>query len=731
MNTQRFAALFPLGSHLCRMPMPPMAELTRDMETLKRQGFNLVKLQEHWAWDEPLEGQYDFGPYEELIAHAAALDMGVYLGLTNEQAPSWLYRKYPDCHMMGRNGVPVAYEPQQTLPADGKPGPCFDHPGALAAQMRFTTRLVQTLGRFENIVVWNTWQEIGYWSEFLAGTQVCYCDHTLAFFRQWLEERYGDLDALNRAWGTRYGGWGLVMPDRSARGRDALPQDIAWRYFMDNVQVAKVLRERCEAIKAADPLGRPVFAHKGQVIVGSAQDWTYSRTQDFLGSSAYPSWFVCHSWDDEHPGEKPYQRHPALLNEMWDSVALRFDYLRSAAKPGAPVWAAEFQGGPVSINTHKSRVPDAADIRRWMLTAVASGVTAISFWVTRVEIMLAECNGFGLLDSTGDDTSRMSEAGRVGRALQAHADVLARPSWPGADVAILIDELGYQTQNAMPDGSGHLPYCVRGWHRLLWDAGIPVDFIIPDDLDPARHKAVILPFPYVLPEATAAKLAAYVQAGGHLISEAAPGRVDEHAICVRGEMSPTLAALFGARQADFQMVREPGETRRYAPRERSWGEYLDAAMLGGEGPLAGGRLRAHLYIQTLVPDGGTPVLRHGDAVAGVMREVGQGTAWLLGTYPGHGGTAHRDAESRALLLRILALAGVRPAHEGELLLRRRIAGGKEVWFFTNPTDYAVTEAVAIPAGKTAADLLCEDLPREGDRVLLTVGSLDVRVLAVE
>ena len=96
MNTERFAQVFPFGSHLCREPMPPMAELKHDMEILKKNGFNLVKLQEHWMVDEPLEGQYDFSRYEELIAHAERLDMGVYLGLTCEQAPGWLYRKHPE-----------------------------------------------------------------------------------------------------------------------------------------------------------------------------------------------------------------------------------------------------------------------------------------------------------------------------------------------------------------------------------------------------------------------------------------------------------------------------------------------------------------------------------------------------------------------------------------------------------------------------------------------------------
>ena len=55
----------------------------------------------------------------------------------------------------------------------------------------------------------------------------------------------------------------------------------------------------------------------------------------------------------------------------------------------------------------KGRVPSASDMRRWMLTAMSSGVSTISFWVTRAEIMAQENNGFSLLDSKGDSTERL------------------------------------------------------------------------------------------------------------------------------------------------------------------------------------------------------------------------------------------------------------------------------------------------------------------------------------
>jgi beta-galactosidase len=732
MKPENFSSLFPLGSHLCREPMPTISELKHDMEVLKQHGFNLIKLQEHWMIDEPLEGQYDFSKYEELIEHASRLDLGIYLGLTCEQAPGWLYRKYPDCRMVGRNGQTILYEAQTTLPADGKPGPCYDHPGALADQDRFIRQLVQTLGKYETIIVWNTWQEIGYWSQMLAGQPVCFCENTLAAFRGWLAEKYVNLDGLNRAWNTRYSDWAYVQPDRGAYNQNALPHDVDWRYFMDNVQVANVLRARARAIKESDPLQRPVFAHKGGIGLAHGFDWTYARTQDFLGSSCYPAWGPFHSWDDGSPahGGRP-DRQTALVNEIASGVALTFDHIRSCNPPGAPIWAAEFQGGPVSTMLHKGRVPSPEDIRRWMLTAVASGVTAISFWVTRAEIMAQETNGFALLDSEGDDTPRLAEAARVGAALNRHGDLFGQPSWGGAEVGILVSEWNAQLCTTVPPAYDHLAYSTRGWHRLLWELGIPVDFVNVDVQPKSLPKVLILPFPLSISEETAAKIVAYVEQGGHLICEATPGRLNEHNQANRGEISPTLRALFGVNQTSLMVVREPEDGSRWTPGERTWGEFAEDTRLQGVGLLANEQVQANVYIQTftLETNRTKPVCMTGDKIAGVMRNVGKGTAWLIGTYLGHNGTAYRNESTFRFVKTLLAQSAVNPTHDGKLLQRKRQIPGKEAWFFTNPTSQPVTETINVGQAHVE-DLLGGSLARTGNEIILTVAGLDVRVLVV-
>ncbi|MBI2437489.1 MAG: hypothetical protein HYV36_01565, partial [Lentisphaerae bacterium] len=194
--------------------------------------------------------------------------------------------------------------------------------------------------------------------------------------------------------------------------------------------------------------------------------------------------------------------------------------------------------------------------------------------------------------------------------------------------------------------------------------------------------------------------------------------------------SPAFAQLFGVRQENFTMVREPDGGAIWSPPPRTWGEYLPATMLEGIGVLAGHRLRANVYIETFTVQGSEPCLMYGAQVAGVRRALGKGTAILLGTYLGHNGAAYPDESTRSAVAALLRSAGVAGNNVGRLLVRRRAISGKEAWLFTNPTERPVTETISVSGWKRVEDLLGEQLPRNGDCISLSVNSLDVRALVL-
>src|SRR5258708_348818 len=111
--------IFPFGVHIYREPSLPMEQLLADIPILKRLGFNMIKLQEVWAYDERREGEINLDKVERLIAGAQQHGIKIYFGFTMENAPAWLWRKFPDATMLYEDGSPHLDPTQYVLAADG------------------------------------------------------------------------------------------------------------------------------------------------------------------------------------------------------------------------------------------------------------------------------------------------------------------------------------------------------------------------------------------------------------------------------------------------------------------------------------------------------------------------------------------------------------------------------------------------------------------------------------
>ncbi len=719
--------VFPLGTHVYREPCLDLDAVLRDLPLLKSYGFNMIKIQEHWSADESREGEYDFSRVETLVRRADELDLGVYLGLTMEQAPAWVWRKFPDCCFVYSDGRRHNQPTQYTIPMDGKPGPCWDHPGVRDAATRFIAELARTLGKYKNIWAWNTFQEIGFWPNTAGKLGFCYCPHTLARFREWLCEQYRSLEALNATWQINYAAWEEVEPPRR---EEPLAPFIDWRYFMDDVYMARQLAFKTRALRDNDPYKRPVFSHADTPRVGSGAEWAWARTGDFSGTSNYPKWNNGHPWDDPVTSEDA-----ALRNEIWEEMMLCTDLARSNNGRDRALWGAEFQGGPISTSLHYGRAPTPKDLRVWMLAGLACGMTGISFWNHRVERFWKEANGFGLLDPVGDKSERMEAASRIGRAIQRHGEFFARSQPPRAEVALLVNEdTCHFFQACNGDVIEHYRYNMRGWYARLLRMGIPVDFLDAREVaagELAHYKAAVLTMPLSLEGAYFTHLRSFVEAGGSLIAEACPGRWDKYGWCTLTQLVDGGEELFGARHGELVMVKEPGRQQRWMPEERRFGEFEHQTVLSGSGQFTGMKVRANFYLQTLMPTTAEPILTRDGDIAAVVNRAGAGRGILIGSFLGFGALAYRDADGDGdrFLEALLATAGVTPDRCGNLLRRRRVLDDREAWFFINLETERATETVAVASCRKAADLLGDCLIDQTDaEMTISVGGTNLACL---
>lgn len=693
----------------------------------------MIKIQEVWANDEAREGQIDLSNVSHVVSDARQNGLWVYFGVTMENAPAWLWKKYPDASMLYETGESHNDPTQYVLPADGKPGPCWHHPGVREAAIRFIEAVGREIGKYDNILIWNVWQEIGFWPMRQGHLGVCYCHNTLPEFRKWLRTRYKSLEDLNATWKSAYGDWEEVEPPRFS---PQVPPTTDWRYFMDDVYLTMVLKLKGDAFRRTDLLRRPILAHVATPELGATQAWRYAETLDVFGSSCYPAWggFGFNKWDADSPeAGKPVPKFIGLYRELWENVLMKFDYARSAKSDGN-IWTAELQGGPITEGLNRHRVPDLADIRRWVLGCVAAGVRGICFWNHRPEIFWQEGYGFSLLDWGSDSSARAEEAGRLARALNEHAELFARGEHPEPGVAMLVNEdLWHFAQGSISNVAEHLAYTVRGIWKQLWEEGIPVGFVEASAIpaDASKVRALILPFPVALSHSVIEALATYARHGGTVISEACPGRFSEYGMGFAGDMSPGVSDLFGAKHKNVVLVGEPGNGAKWTGAMRTYKDYEQYRDLQGRGSFSEFKVFPAYYLQTLTPSNGIPILADGEEVAGCVNSYGKGHAYLIGTLLGHAALAYNDRGNRAFLKAILGRAGVLPDRVGRLNRRRRVLGNRTAWFFFNTSQHPIEETVSVAGFKSAKDLLGGDLPTTAGGIRIAVEPLDIRCVVLE
>jgi len=704
------------------------------MRIIKRLGFNTVKLQESWCIDEKREGEVDLSRVEALIEEAEKLGLYIYFGVTMEQAPAWLWRKYSDCRMVYSTGEKHEDPTQYLLPADGKPGFCWDHPGARESALKFIAEVARRLGKYDNILVWNVWQEVGFWPmrNIPGSLGFCYCPYTLAEFRKWLMEKYGDLNELNKAWRTGYGEWEEVEPPRIF---PAVPSWIDWRYFMDDVYLSKVIRWKAEAFRRNDPKHRPVMCHVASPTIGSGSTWRYAAEVEEFGSSCYPAWSPFHAWDYGCPqrGESvPYEL--AVVQEV-ENIAMVYDYVRSSLKPGGVLWAAEFQGGPIATYLHLGRTPSPEDIRRWVLTALSSGVQALSFWNHRAEIFWLEAYGFGLLDSKGESTPRAEEAGQLAKALNKHPELFRLSRVEQSQVAIIVDEDLWHFTQATGDASMHLSFTIRGIYKMLWESAVWVDFVeasLASFEELEKYKAIIFPFPLSMSEEVFRKLEKYVSSGGILISEPCPGRYDRFGFARADELIEGAEELFGVEHESLQLCHEPVKPPRWTPVERSYGEIRSSTRFEGTGLFKGRSVLANLYVETFKCKTAKPILTCDDKIAGTVNCYGDGRAYLIGTLIGHGYAAFKDQSTRDFLVHLLKLENILPEMCNGLAIRRRTYKDDEIRFLINMTS---KPHIGILEEETefskVEDLLGDPVERGSGKIKVEVKPFSVRCVIFE
>jgi beta-galactosidase GanA len=666
------------GGGKARAPMlepEPKAKMKiwrADLQQIKALGFNAVRCWIDWATGEPDEARYQFDTLDVILALAQEAGLKVVLQVYMDSAPEWVGRKYPDSLFVSSNGAAIRPE--------SSPGYCRDHPGVQQIDVAFYAALANHVKNHPAFLGWDLWSEphVINWANptYIANPEFCFCPHTIARFRRWLEKKYSSLQALNASWYRRYRSWNEVEPNRLSTilsYRDY----IDWKYFIMD-KLGEDLRDRCEAVKRAAP-HTVVTSHAAGVGLfssphyweGQSDDWIMARQVDYYGTSFYP-------------------KHSAFVDRdvPWRAALLDFARSFGYSSGRSGFWIGELQGGfgTIALNVSPTVTPE--DLRIWTWSALARGAKAICYYAYYPMSTGYESGGFGLIQLDGTVTERSRVAGEIARVVDRNQKLFldARPAQ--AQVAVIYNPLAYfvggrQRAAAYGGPQGEVAGIERdsllGIHRALFPSNIPLDYVHVDELSPERLKPyhlVFLPYPLMIASRAAAPLREYVRQGGTLVAEARLGWNDE--LGRSADIIPGfgLHEVMGCREEHVQ-TGEGGRT------EIRW----DSNTIPGLNP--GDLIPGRWYEETLAPlgSGSKVVARFADGrAAAVTASFGRGKTLTLGSYLSAAYQSRPGETGRRFFSAILQWAGVHAPFAvtgGDVEVRVTDSGPDQILFVFN------------------------------------------------
>ncbi len=319
--------------------------------------------------------------------------------------------------------------------------------------------------------------------------------HTLAEFRIWLQQEYKTIAALNQEWRTNFAGWNSVIPyttDEARKSRNFAP----WadhRTFME-ITFARAYQTARDAAIEGDPDAHIAVSGTQATNAYNGADWSrLDRViDDFL------SYDGGNQWDMHRSFAKPnamigfwtgYGSHGlAVQNAIWTAA------IHNVLHPNI-FWMYSF------LNPDLTHSASARDMGKAFSSLRSEGVGKL------------------LMEST--------------RRQDGIALYYSMPSIHAASI------LGYHQRSSDDDDEvadkARLSFTANrdGWVKTIKDLGLQFDFVSSEDVASKgiandKYRVVILPLALALSDEEIKRLADFVERGGVVIADAAPGWMDQH-----------------------------------------------------------------------------------------------------------------------------------------------------------------------------------------------------------
>eukprot|EP01105_Mastigella_eilhardi_P022671 TRINITY_DN5616_c0_g1_i1.p1 TRINITY_DN5616_c0_g1~~TRINITY_DN5616_c0_g1_i1.p1 ORF type:complete len:820 (-),score=161.63 TRINITY_DN5616_c0_g1_i1:77-2482(-) len=637
-----------------------------DLLNISSLGFNSVKVWVDWASAEPSPGTYNFDALRQILSliDESNIPLKVLIQVYADSAPEWVGSKYPDGEYVGSN--------DRKIHSQAAPGYCLDHPGVRELVMNFYEQVGLASAQYPSLIYgFDLWSEphvvnwIWFWDMDATQVEFCYCEHSLARFRSWLQNAYNnDLDALNSAWYRTFSSWDEVQPPRFGT-IIAYTDYIDWLFRYTTDKLAEDLAAKAQALREGFGPDRAIVltSHSASPSIINSPLSDYGTPDDWKMNVALQNLSANDSTLTTYYGTSIYPFHAE--SPLGGRSEVQRSYMYSGAYSASRrtgFFTGELQAGQGATGIQVNVPVTAADHRDWLWSLIAHGAKSIFFFAYYPMNSGYEAGGYGLVNLDSTFTERAVESGKISRIVTQYQSLFAYSQPEPAQVAVLYNPLAYFSGGNTVGPGTDIYHAMLGVYTAWFNVGttVPVEFIHATDVEGGillrnLPKLLYLPFPIAMSRACSDAIAAYVAAGGRVVSEARLAWTDEHGNANERIPGSDLDTLFGAQEELLRPVLTAGTTGCLP----SYSFTFSKSSLW-----PGITVQSVLFEEVLRANAaGATVLATFDSdqtPAVVEYKQGQGKTLLIGGFPGLSVQQLSDANATAFIQGLLQWANVQP-----------------------------------------------------------------------
>lgn len=484
--------------------------LEQDIEYMKRAGINTVSLGIFaWSMLEKQEGVYDFSWLRERIDKLYENGISTILATPSGARPKWLADKYNEVLRVDRSRKRQLF--------GGRHNHCYTSPIYRKKVFNINTALAKEFGNDEAVILWHISNEYG---------GECHCPLCQDAFREWLYNRYKDINELNEAWCTAF--WShrydtfeqIESPsDIGETGIHAL--NLEWKRFVTE-QTKDFIEHEIKAIRQYSD--KPTTINMMYNYLGL----DYSKLADSVDIISWDSYPVWHKKSDIKT---------AFDNSFWH------DYMRSLKRKPFLL----MESSPSATNWQGvSKLKRPGLLTSASLQAIAHGSDSVMYFqIRKSRGGFEKFHGAVIDHSLSDDTRVFKEVKSIGESLCSLREIIGTQT--KSDIAIICDtESRWALDDSMgPRNDGIYQYeSMQKSYRALKMQGINID-IIEQTADFSPYKLIVAPVLYMFKDGVYDKIRKYVSKGGCFVFSYFSGIVDKYDRCYLGKVPYGLEEVFG------------------------------------------------------------------------------------------------------------------------------------------------------------------------------------------